>query len=162
MLRMVGAGQTLGYSDYFAGRIYRASAQSLDQATICHVPSDALQKVLAQSPALGLAFLSHCAEDLQNADVMGLQQALSPVRVRVAHLLLKFKDQHGVTDDDGGIIVSLPMTWQEAAELVGARAETVSRAVHALEQENVIKIRGRTVFIEDLDLLLDEVEQSAI
>jgi CRP/FNR family transcriptional regulator len=161
MLRAVGAGQTLGYADYFAGKTYRASATCLSPATVCHIPDEALQLAIASSPALGLAFLSHCAEDLQNADLMGMQQALSPVRTRVARMLLRFKDLHGVSDDEGGIIVSLPMTWQEAAELVGARAETVSRAVHALEQDDVIRIQGRKVFIQDLDLLLDEVEHTS-
>jgi CRP-like cAMP-binding protein len=162
MLRAVAAGQTLGYADYFAGKTYRASAYCLTPATVCHIPDEALQQAIVASPALGLAFLSHCAEDLQSADLMGMQQALSPVRTRVARMLLRFKDLHGVSDDDGGITVSLPMTWQEAAELVGARAETVSRAVHALEQDDVIRIQGRKVFIQDLDLLLDEVEQTGV
>jgi CRP/FNR family transcriptional regulator len=160
MLRAVIAGQTLGYADYFAGKTYRASAHCLTAATVCHIPDEALQRAIAASPALGLAFLSHCAEDLQTADLTGMQQALSPVRTRVARMLLRFKDLHGVSDDEGGITVSLPMTWGEAAELVGARAETVSRAVHALEEDDVIRIQGRKVFIQDLDLLLDEVEQT--
>jgi len=159
MLRAVTAGQTLGYADYFSGKIYRTSADCLQPATVCHVPAYALQRALAASPALALAFLSHCAEDLQIAEAMGLQQAMSPVRVRLVHMLLQFKDLHGVSDEKGGIIVSMPITWREAAELVGARAETVSRAVHLLEQEEIIRIEGRNVFIQDLDQLLDASSQ---
>ncbi|MFI5399639.1 MAG: Crp/Fnr family transcriptional regulator [SAR324 cluster bacterium] len=160
MLRAVAAGQTLGYPDYFAGKTYRTSADCLQPATLCHIPAYALQRALAASPALGLAFLSHCAEDLQDADLTGLQQAKSPVRVRLVHMLLQFKDLHGVSDDKGGIIVSMPITWREAAELVGAGAETVSRAMRALEQEEIIQIQGRIVFIQDLDLLLDASSQA--
>ena len=160
IVRTVEAGQTLGYEDYFAGKGYRASAYCLEPATICFVGSDRLRKVLDRSPAIGLAFLAHSAEDLQQAHAMSMYQALYTVRVRVAQLLLRFKDYHGISDGKGSIEVTLPMSWHEAAELVGARAETVSRALQALEQDHIIRTEGRKVLILDLDLLLDEIEQS--
>jgi CRP-like cAMP-binding protein len=80
------------------------------------------------------------------------------VRMRLAHMVLSFKDVHGSADDDGAISVTLPMSWQEAAELIGARPETVSRAAQSLEHDQILSVAGRVILIRDLDLLLDELE----
>jgi CRP-like cAMP-binding protein len=114
--------------------------------------------VMAQNSALTLAFLARGAEDLLHADRMNMEQALYSVRQRLAHLLLSLKDTHGTGDTEGGISLVLPMTWHEAAELVGARPETVSRAVQALEQDGIIRVAGHRVTIPDLDPLMDELE----
>jgi CRP-like cAMP-binding protein len=89
-----------------------------------------------------------------------MNQALYPVRTQVAHLLLNLKDNYGSVGDDGEIELSLPMTWQDVSELIGARPETVSRAVHVLIDDGVIESVGRKVVIRDLDKLLDEIEIS--
>jgi CRP-like cAMP-binding protein len=158
IVRMAGAGQTLGYADFFAGKGYRTSAYCLAPTTVCHIAAGPLREVLGHNPALGLAFLAHSAEDLQHADAMSAQQALYTVRMRLAHMVLSFKDVHGAADDEGQIAVTLPMSWQEAAELIGARPETVSRASQALEQDKILSVNGRIILIRDLDLLLDELE----
>jgi len=158
IVRMAGAGQTIGYADFFAGKAYRTSAYCLAPTTACHVAAGPLREVLGHNPSLGLAFLAHSAEDLQHADAMSVQQALYTVRMRLAHMVLSFKDAHGTARDDGEITVTLPMSWQEAAELIGARPETVSRAAQALELDKILSVSGRAIVIRDLDLLLDEVE----
>lgn len=158
MLRTVDAGQTLGSSDYFAGKGYRATATCMKDAVICHVPGAAVRKTMQKSPALGLAFLAHGAEELERANTAALQQALYPVRTRLAQLLLDFKDKHGTSSADGAIEMELPVTWQDAADLIGARPETISRSVQALVRDRIIVTSGRKVVIADLDLLLDEIE----
>jgi CRP-like cAMP-binding protein len=158
MVYTVESGQTLGYGDYFGTKRYGASAHCLQEATICQVPAEALRQAMHHNSALGLAFLSHGAEDLQRAHASSAQQALYSVRTRLSHLLLGFKDAHGTSDADGSIVIALPFTWHEAAELIGARPETVSRSLQALSKDKVLHTEGRRVIIPDLDLLLDEIE----
>ncbi len=158
ILRLAQAGQTVGYADFFAGKGYRSTAYCLRPTTVCHIPSQDLRDMLNRCPTLGLAFLAHGAEDLLHSDTTSMQQVTSTVRMRVSQLLLSLKDSHGISESDGAIALNLPMTWQEAAELIGARPETVSRAVQGLIADHVIQVAGHTVKIGDLDNLLDELE----
>ena len=57
---------------------------------------------------------------------------------------------------------TLPFTRQLLASLIGARTESLSRAIRALEMAGVARFDGRTVVVPDLDGLLDEIEQQAI
>ncbi|HEX7928237.1 MAG TPA: Crp/Fnr family transcriptional regulator [bacterium] len=158
MLRTVDAGETLGTADFFAGRGYRASAHSVKEAIVCHVPGDVLRSALLAHPALSLEFLAHGAQDLERANTAALQRAIYPVRMRLARLIVEFKDKHGTSSDDGAIALELPVSWQEAADLLDARPETVSRSVQAMVHDGVFITTGRKVVIPDLDRLLDELE----
>jgi CRP/FNR family transcriptional regulator len=157
-IRLAHAGQTLGYRDYFGGKGYTASAEALTNATVCLVSSHALQRLLERNPALGLHFLTHLAEDLDQAEESLLANASLSVRTRLAHLLLTLKERFAGVNDDGAIVISLPMARQDLAALLGTRPETIARTIHALENDQVATFSGRTVLIPDLDNLLNEIE----
>jgi CRP/FNR family transcriptional regulator len=158
ILRLAHAGMTLGYADYFGDKGYNGNAESLDAVTACFIDRNSLRTLLDHNPALGLRFLRHIAEDLKDAEESSMQQALYTVRIRLAHLLLTLKDHYASVDEDGTIVMSLPMTRQDIAALLGARPETIYRTIQQMETDKVVNFSGHTVIIPDLDLLLDEIE----
>jgi CRP/FNR family transcriptional regulator len=158
MVRLAHSGQTLGYRDYFGGQGYTASAETLVPCTVCHIDSALVRKMLERNPSLGLQFLIHIAVDLENAEESILQQASLSVRTRLAHLLLTLKEHYAGVNDNGIIVMSLPMTRQDMAALLGTRPETIARTIHAMENDSVVSFSGRTVMIPNLDTLLDEIE----
>lgn len=161
ILRLAHAGQTLGYADFFGGKGYNGSAEALDDCTVCLVDADALRGLLDNNPSLGLKFLTRVSGDLRNADNAGMQQSLYTVRVRLAHLLLTLKDRYGRATEDGTITITLPMTRQDIAALLGARPETIYRTIQHMETDGVVSFEGHDVVIPDLDGLLDEIEPGA-
>lgn len=158
ILRLAHAGQTLGYADYFGSKGYNGSAEALDACTVCHVDSGSLRTLLDHNPGLGLRFLTHVAQDLKDAEDSSMQQALYTVRIRLAHLLLTLKDRYATASDDGTLTLTLPMTRQDIAALLGARPETIYRTIQQMESDNVVTFTGHNVIIPDLDILLDEIE----
>lgn len=158
ILRLAHAGQTLGYADFFGGKGYNGSAEALDTCTVCLVDAASLRTLLDHNPALGLHFLTHVSLDLKEAEDAGMQQALYTVRIRLAHLLLTLKDRYASVEDDGTIVITLPMTRQDIAALLGARPETIYRTIQQMEMDKVVTFSGHKVIIPDLDNLLDEIE----
>jgi CRP/FNR family transcriptional regulator len=158
VLRLCHGGQTLGYRDYFAGGPYTTSADALADSTVCYLERPAVQTLLTRNPSIGLRFVQRIAQDLESAEEAILQTSALPVRARMAHLLLMLKERFGTAGDDGSIVMELPLARQDIAALLGARPETVTRTLHALEVDGVARFSGRTAVIPDLDLLLDEVE----
>jgi CRP/FNR family transcriptional regulator len=159
IMRTVEFGETIGYADFFGGGKYRTGAYCLEPGIVCHIPGDLVRKFLANSPDLGLAFLTHGAQALHEADASSLRQSVYTVRLQLAHVILRFKDRHGTAQDDGTILLQMPMTWTEVSQMIGARPETISRALQSLSHDNILRSEGRRIFIDDLDLLLDEVER---
>lgn len=158
IVRLVQAGETLGYRSYFSGGSYSASAEALTAARVCFIDRDAVGSLLERNPKVGHQFLRHMARDLELSDNEQLNMATLDVRTRLSHLLLTLKDRFSEVDDDGNIIVELPLSRQDMASMLGTRPETIARTIKGLETDGVARFNGRTVTVSDLDLLLDEVE----
>ena len=156
--RLVHAGDTLGYRAYFSGSAYSASAEALTATRVCFLQRDALRDLLSRNPTVTYAFLKHLARDLEEADTAKLHSASLPVRARLAHLLLILRDRFGEVQADGTLRIQLPLARQDIAAMLGARPETIARAVRALETDGVAHFDGRTVVVPDLDPLLDEMD----
>ncbi len=158
LLRLAHGGETLGYRTYFAGGSYRASAEVLQTARVCFIDRTTVDQLLAHNPTLGLQFLRRMADRLEDAEAARLHSVALPVRARLAHLLLVFKERFGDADERGQISIQLPVSRQDMAAMVGARAETIARAIHELDDAKVALFSGRRVVVPDLDLLLNELD----
>ncbi len=104
-----------------------------------------------------LRFTRRLAEDLRAAEEEKLA-ATESVRERVARLLLLLADRYGEeTARHKGLTVQLPMARQDMAALLGVRAESVARAIRALEDDGVARFRGRKVTIPSIERLMAEL-----
>ncbi len=66
---------------------------------------------------------------------------------RLARTLLKLSSDFG-TESPEGILISLPFTHGDLANLIGTSRETVTKQLHRLEMLGVIKRNGRRLFIK--------------
>ncbi|MEO1480688.1 MAG: Crp/Fnr family transcriptional regulator [Myxococcota bacterium] len=160
--RLVQAGETLGYRAFFADGPYAASAEAVTAARVCFIDRDAVGNLLARNPTIGQQFLRHMARDLEESDSEQLNLATLDVRTRLSHLLLSLKDRFSEVDEEGNIVLQLPISRQDMASMLGTRPETVARTIKGLESDGVAQFNGRTVTVNDLDLLLDEVEPAML
>ncbi len=158
LARLFHTGDTLGYLAYFSGRGYTGTAEALTECRVCFIDRAALRSLLDQNPRLGEKFLQRVADNLKEAEDAKLALVALPLRVRLAHLLLTFKDRFGKGTEDGSFAIDLPLTRADLASMLGARPESVSRAIRQLQDGGVARFDGRKVAIDDLDLLLDECE----
>jgi CRP-like cAMP-binding protein len=62
-------------------------------------------------------------------------------------------------DDNGNLILKLPLTRRERASTIGTRPKSLSRAIRALERAGSATFKGKRVVIKDRDDLLDEAEK---
>lgn len=158
IIRLAGAGQTLGYRAFFAGQPYSASAEASSDCTICWIDKASVAELLRRNPSLMLEFLKHVSQDLLEAEENSLRVATQSVRMRFAHLLLSFKDRESEVDDEGQIVLQLQLSRQDLASMLGTTPETIARLVKQFTTENIAIFDKRSVTIPDLDRLLDEVE----
>ena len=158
IVRLAKAGQTIGYRAFFAGSPYEASAEAVTDSTICFIDKAAMRRLLEQNPSIGHNFLRRLAQELEESEQARLEANTLSVRARLAHLLLVLKDSYGRVDDDGNIIIELPLARQDVAAMIGARPESTSRAIKALQSDHVARFEGRDAIVDDLDRLLDEID----
>ncbi|MCO4763520.1 MAG: Crp/Fnr family transcriptional regulator [Myxococcales bacterium] len=158
LLRLVVAGQAVGYRCFFDGGRYRAQAEALEATRVCFLKPTLVTKMFEQNPDVVRGMMQRLARELGDAEDRFLMATRRSVRCRLAHALLRLKDHHGEVDDEGVLTVQLPISRQDLADLLGTRPETIARTTRALEKDGVASFHGRRVVIPDLDLLFDELE----
>lgn len=159
--RLIHPGGSLGYRTFFAGGSYSSTAEALTPVQVCLIPGDGVRELLDRNPAILRRFLTILARDLREAEEDRLERTALPLRARLAHLLLALADRYADQTDDGGFVMRLPLARQDMAAVLGVRPESLARAIRALEQDGVVWLRGRTVGLPDVDLLIGESEQAS-
>jgi CRP/FNR family transcriptional regulator len=155
--RLAFPGNTLGLRPLLAGEKHRGGAEALETSTICFVSAAVVRDVLKKNPVLEHRFLQSAARALGEAEEVYFENVTQSVRTRLAHVLSIFKDHNGRTDDDGALVLELPLTWRNISALIGVRPESLSRVIRKLDEEGWAHFSGRTVVVRDFDRLMGEI-----
>lgn len=148
-LRMMTTGQTYGgIAMLNPGTGYPATAQAVENSTAIAWNTSHLRKLAETEPSISLNTMK-----LMHGYITELQErqiALVTERVeqRIARILLKLAAESGKKVDEG-VLIDMPLTRQDVAEMSGTTLFTVSRTLSEWERNGLIKIgRGRVVIRE--------------
>jgi len=158
-LRLVAAGETLGFRSYFAEEPHAATATALEKSKICLIPSQPFSDLVEHNPALSRRFLKTMAQDRGPADASLLRSPHFPARLRLVHLLLILTRYLSEQEMVGSISIKLPLKRTHVAWLIDVRAETLSRTIREVEDLGLVKFKGSNVLIPDFDGLSDYADQ---
>ncbi len=140
-------GELMGLDALGTGR-HRCEAEALGPTLVCEVPIEALEDVIHAIPGLSTQMLRvigrSVARDQDHLEMLGRRQA----QERIAMFLHGLSERlrllgHSATE------FSLPMSREDIARYLGLVIETVSRGFTRLQDEGVIKVRGRQLHILD-------------
>lgn len=127
-----------------------ATALALSKVETLVLYRDDFLKLLTGYPVINLNLTSTLAQRLRGMDDEAQILSYKDAQGRVAYVLLRLY-RGGVLEfnKEGQAVVRL--THQELASLAGTSRETVTRALKALEEEQVIQTRPKEVLISDPD-----------
>ncbi len=158
LVRLVHAGQSLEYLCPLE-KPCPYDAIAISTTMMCRIDGSFMNHAARDVPALAVQLLDHAREDLQDAYEMLLARNTRTVRARVAALLVDLASRYG-RKGLRGIELELRLSRRDIAELVGARVETVVRAIGELEAENLVKVSGKRMVILGADALAEAARES--
>jgi len=158
LIKVAYPNDTLGYRPLLAGEPHRATAEVLKSGLICFINAATVLPMIQRNPALGLNFLQRAARELGDAEERFHKTVTLSLRARFAHLLMLWKDKCGQSSANGKMVLDLPVSRGDLADMLGVRRESVSRVIHELEKEGVTHFKDRRVEIDNATTLLDEFE----
>lgn len=156
LMRYIGPGQQCDVMALLPGMTHGLSAHAMDAGQLLHWSSTALEPFVHTYPQIALnalRLLVQCKEDLQRR----YQELLTEcVAQRLAHALLRLVAQAGHPVDEG-ILINLPLSREDLAQLAGTTLYTVSRTLSFWEHAGLIETgRGRVVILK-----MEEIEALA-
>lgn len=138
-LHYVNPGDVFGEVVLFDAGGYPATAEVVEDAEVGLVRNRDMDRVLIKNPGMTLEMLKIMARRLRNAQQQIMELALKDTTRRLAGLLLKLSEEHGVMRDNG-VLISLPLTNQELANLAGTSRETVNRILSEFRRRKAIAV----------------------
>jgi CRP/FNR family transcriptional regulator len=75
--------------------------------------------------------------------------AFQTVEGKLANLILRLADQHGIQTESGHVLIDLDITHQELANMVAAYRSTVSKIMKRITKHRLIEIENRKIVVLD-------------
>lgn len=150
---MAWPGEPIGLMAALAGDDYRTTFESAENNTsVVLFPLDAFKRLMRDEPDVMMSVIKELAK--QMTDMVTMVKTLSadvPARVAI-YIGLLLEEQEPV--GDGPFTVDLGVSRVELAARLGTVPETLSRAFHTLQSENIIESHGQTVLVHDRHALI--------
>lgn len=147
IVRMVRPQGLIGYSAFFAGTTYTASAVAIEDSGLCRFDRDSFMKLLRRNPDLSMKLIRMMAIELSFSNKRTVSLTQKHIRGRLAESLLVLRDTYGV-EKDGRTI----MAYVSREDLACFSNMTTSNAIRTLSTfatESVIVLDGKKISIVD-------------
>lgn len=143
VVRLVKAGEMLGYRALFAGEEYTATATALEDCEVCQLSKDRFYELMTANPEFNKAILQLLARDIRRAEDNWTDQNQKGAKARVAEALLQLHRKFGVEAD--GKTLSVALSRQDIADLAGVATETAIRALSYFDHERILELQGKSI-----------------
>src|SRR3990172_2107360 len=148
-MRIMTPGQTYGGIALLNPQAgYPATAQAVEDSRALAWDTAHLRELVAQDPTISLNVMGLMHGYI--SELQERQKALVTDRVeqRIARILLKLAAQSGKKIDEG-VLIDLPITRQDIAEMSGTTLFTVSRTLNEWERGGLLEIGRERVVIRN-------------
>ncbi|MBK8022008.1 MAG: Crp/Fnr family transcriptional regulator [Chloroflexi bacterium] len=129
----------------------------LPTSAVCFSP-DILQSLMDEHPDFQEAFLRLLTDRLKQFVTLVHDLAFRDVTSRLAIVLLARAEAEGLPEE-GGVIVDRLLSQQEFADMVGTAREVVYRTFRRFEEDGLLRLSRRSIWIRDLDTLREIAQQ---
>lgn len=155
IVKVVTGGDIIGHRSLFTDSNYSATATALDETEVCFIDKKFIMKVISEKPAVSFSIINKLSRDMGAAEEKISSFHQKNVRERLAELLLLLRQSHGEKMDDGRVKISLKLTREEMATMIGTANETLIRFVTEFKEAGIIQQEGKTLFVVNEEMLLE-------
>jgi CRP-like cAMP-binding protein len=149
ILATFGPGQIVGEVGVLLGEIYPATAQALEPSVTLSLPRSAYISLIRTHPDLAWALIVELGARLQRAHEQMRSLAVEKVDRRVARALLRMASTAGQRLEGGAVLIALPLTRQDIADMAGTVIETAIRTLSKFQKQGWVETReGRIVLLQ--------------
>jgi CRP/FNR family transcriptional regulator, cyclic AMP receptor protein len=152
ILSILKEGDFFGEMAVLDSSLRSASIKTLTECEVGAIHHDDFLEMLNHNPRIGRFLTLALSHRLRAANDLIAAMTSMDVRARLATLLFKLVDQFG-EGVENGTRITLRLTNQEMANMIGASRDTVNRALNRLWDERIIDMRTAYIVITDSDRL---------
>ncbi len=152
ILSILKEGDFFGEMSMFDSSLRSASIKTLTDVEVGAIRQSDFLILLDRNPRIGRSLVIALSDRLRAANALIAATTSQDIRARLASLLLNLAHQFGEPVDNGTRI-TLRLTNQEMANMIGTTRETVNRTLNRFWDDRLVDMRTAHVVIVDPDRL---------
>ena len=146
IVRFAKPADLIGYRSVVSNEPACTTAEILQEATLCHIPTDILLHLVKTNGEFAVALMKLTCKELGEANAYITDIAQKTVKERLAEILIHLDREFG-TDDLG--ILNISLTREELSNIVGTATESIIRLLSEFKNEGTLELNGRKIKILD-------------
>lgn len=152
-LGLLGPNTIFAQEESYDGLATGATAEALTDATLSVVESEDLAGLIAESPDLASAVVTGMTRRITELQTLVEQLLARDTSVRLATTLLSLSARFGRPTADGMLAITLPLTHQSIANMIGSNRVTVTRKLLELQEDGAVRSLGRNALAVNTEVL---------
>lgn len=153
LLDMLKPGEFFGKPTVKGRDVYNDTSQTQTNACILSIRLADFRKIMNDYPSVAMSVLDITTDRLTNSRQRIQQLTTLPVKKRIAHILVTLANKFG-EQDKRGLLIQLPLSRKDLADMAGTSTETASRIMSQFQNDNLITSGRQWVAINDKPELL--------
>jgi CRP/FNR family transcriptional regulator, nitrogen oxide reductase regulator len=138
ILRYIRPFEEFAVIAVMSGVEYPASAECVENSLVLTWNQDSMQRLMHQYPRIALNAIEVLAGRIKEFQDRLREMATEKVERRIARTLLRLARQTG-REVQEGVLIDLPLSRQDLAEMTGTTLFTVSRTLSSWENQGIIQ-----------------------
>jgi CRP/FNR family transcriptional regulator, cyclic AMP receptor protein len=159
ILSLLGPGDLLG-DIAWSEDTHDCSAETIEDCRIYQLSRRDFEGMVRENPGFALGLIHVLASRLRHAQSRIEDLVFRQVPSRVAKLFINLADNHGKVTPSG-IILDLPLTHQEIADIVGSSRVTVTQVLNRFRALHWVTVKSKRVTINNIAALEELIAADA-
>jgi len=131
-------------------------AEAVEKSTVILIPADEINKLIEEFPHVSMGVTKLMGLRRRRIERRLKYLLFNSNRDRLANLLLELAEQYGKVTSDG-VELSIKLSHQELANIIGSTRETVTLMLGELQNENLIRTGRRKIVLTNMEKLAQSV-----
>lgn len=145
-------GDMFPHVGFFDQSPYPATTEVVEPAELFAIPIKAFEQTMMENPAIAIKVMRVMGKKILELQAKLQDFGLGDVNYRIVSLLLRLASEHGKPVGEQ-IQISLSLTHQEFANMVGTTRETVTRLFNLLKKAHILTVERKKIVILDVPAL---------
>jgi CRP-like cAMP-binding protein len=152
-LAVVDEGTVFGEMALTAQRLQEAYAQAIEPSEVSVMHREDLERLVLEKPEVGLKITHLLSERLRRYETRLEDITLKGITARLASVILLLLESEGVVSGSSYLKLPIHHTHEQLGTMIGTNREAVTRAFSQLQDEGVVELRRRLIYVGDIEAL---------
>lgn len=157
ILSFIEPGELFGELALFDPHRRDEYAEATEKSLVVLLPRETVHNLVARHPQMSMSITRLYGLRLRCIERRLKSLLFRSSRDRLVHLLLELAEKYGRMTDDG-LLINLRISHQDMASVIGATRETVTITLGELQQDGLIRVEKRRIFLCQVERLSGSVD----